>query len=395
MSIQMVGIDYSTATIDERSIFSFTKKKIIESMAIFKKNTMLSGCIIISTCNRTELWFDIEGDIDILEYLTKYFGQDIKNIFAYRINEEAYKHLFQLTAGLKSQIFGEDQIISQVKDALLLARENKFLSNTLEVLFRMAITSAKKIKTSVTFVRGNLGAAQQAIEVLENKPISYCMVIGNGQIGKLVATKLANKNSKVYVTVRSDRHKTVEVPEGCMPIEYEERKRYIDKCDVIVSATSSPHFTISYDMVKDRRTPLILIDLAVPRDIDTQVCDIANIMLYDIDDFTLSAEDDEALTKAKIIIDEELDNFYTWLKHTDHISQIQAIKYHISKDIHSRLKKKYAKLPLTHDEIVVLSNAVNASTTNVINKLLFHLRDNLDDDDFEQYLETIERLYDE
>ena len=189
----MIGIDYNKANVDIRAMFSFTKKNATAAMERLKKIPGIQGCVILSTCNRMELWASTKADWNgtLLEELCKIKEVDptqYGEYFVERKEEEAVDHLFHLTSGLKSMILAEDQIITQVKDALTLAREAFVTDNVLEVLFRKAVTAGKKVKTNVIFSRANQTAMDQAIEMLKERkfplPDARCMVIGNGEWGK-------------------------------------------------------------------------------------------------------------------------------------------------------------------------------------------------------------------
>ena len=152
MSIQMIGIDHTKANVDIRALFSFTKKNAAAAMERWKKIPGVLGCVILSTCNRMEIWAstDEKWEGALLEELCRLKEVDptqYESYFVKREGKEAVDHLFHLTCGLKSMILAEDQIITQVKDALALARESYVTDNVLEVLFRKAVTAGKRVKT--------------------------------------------------------------------------------------------------------------------------------------------------------------------------------------------------------------------------------------------------------
>ena len=156
MSISMIGIDHNMAPVDIRAKFAFTKKNAGEAMEKIKNQNGIYGCVILSTCNRLEVWASVDDEVDVCLYdcLCRIKGiteDSYRQYFVERKDQEAVEHLFYLTSGLKSQIIGEDQILTQVKDALNLARENFAADGVLEVLFRMAATAGKRIKTEVPF----------------------------------------------------------------------------------------------------------------------------------------------------------------------------------------------------------------------------------------------------
>lgn len=197
MSISMIGVDHSRAPLDIRALFAFSKKNAGEAMEKLKEQKGILGCIILSTCNRLEIWVSTEDDAEISLYdsLCRMKGvaeQGYEQYFVKREDREAAEHLFYLASGLKSQILGEDQILTQVKDALNLAREHFTTDGVLEVLFRMAVTAGKKIKTEVPFAHGNPSVIHQAIRFLEEQGYfvrdKVCLVIGNGEMGKSCCT---------------------------------------------------------------------------------------------------------------------------------------------------------------------------------------------------------------
>ena len=150
MGISMIGIDHNMAPVDIRALFAFTKKSAGEAMEKIKSYKGIYGCVILSTCNRLEVWASVDEEEDVCLYdcvcqLKGISDDSYRNYFVERKDEEAVEHLFYLTSGLKSQIIGEDQILTQVKDALNLARENFAVDGVLEVLFRMAVTAGKNI----------------------------------------------------------------------------------------------------------------------------------------------------------------------------------------------------------------------------------------------------------
>ena len=326
MSISMIGIDYNKANVDIRAMFSFTKKNATAAMERLNKIPGIHGCVILSTCNRMELWASTKADWDgtLLEELCKIKEVDptqYGEYFVERNEEEAVDHLFHLTSGLKSMILAEDQIITQVKDALTLAREAFVTDNVLEVLFRKAVTAGKKVKTNVIFSRANQTAMDQAIEMLKERkfplPDARCMVIGNGEMGKLAAQSLKRTGADVTVTVRQYRSGVVTIPMGCSRINYGERLNFLPGCDLVVSATESPNNTLTKEQVEklSLKKQIVFIDLAVPRDMEPGLSEIEGVELYTIDDFKLSgpsAATMQSMEQAEAIIQEEIDDFYVW-----------------------------------------------------------------------------------
>ena len=392
---------------DIRAQFSFTKKNAVAAMEHLKEEPGIAGCIILSTCNRMEIWASTTEDWQgsLYEFLCREKGKEpaeYAQYFAERTEEEAVEHLFYLTSGLKSQILAEDQIITQVKDALSLSREAYCTDNVLEVLFRMAVTAAKKVKTKVIFSRGNSSVIHQAIHCLEEKGFSLfgktCMVIGNGEMGKVAALALREAGAEVTVTVRQYRSGIVNIPKGCERINYGDRGEFLPQCDLVVSATASPNYTLTRELLETVPPVehLVLIDLAVPRDIEPSAGELSGITLYDIDSFKIDAVSpklQQSLEKAGEILQEQMEDFYNWYGGRDLIPRIQDIKAEAVQDLNLRILKILRKTPMEEKDRENLLQAIDTAAAKVVNKMMFGLKDSLEEKEFLNCVEGLEKLY--
>lgn len=407
MGIQMIGIDHSNAEIDVRTIFSFTKAKAVEALDILKHTEGIQGCVLVSTCNRMELWASCEegfsGSLYELICRIRQVEPGIyRKYFVCRQEREAVKHLFALASGLRSRILGEDQILTQVKDALLLAREYYAADNVLETLFRSAVTAGKKVKTEVALSHASRSAIHQAMDTLMSRGYIFegkkCMVIGNGQMGKLAATALAQAGADVTVTVRQYRSGIVEIPRGCDRIDYGDRMQLFPDCDYVVSATASPNFTLKEECIKkvELTHPVVLIDLAVPRDIDPEVKKLFGITLYDIDDFqadTVDAEMQKSLEAAGDILQEKMEEFFHWYECRDMIPKIEGIKVSAVEDLDLRLQKVMRGLPMEEEQKARLQESIDRAALRVVNKMMFGLRSTVSEQAFRECIEGLEKVY--
>ena len=409
MSISMIGLDHTQASVDIRAKFAFTKKNAGAALERLKECEDIRGCILLSTCNRMELWVSTDEDCEICLYdlLCRISGiseDSLEHLFVKRRDQEAVEHLFYLTSGLKSQILGEDQILTQVKDALSLAREHFATDSVLEVLFRMAVTAGKRIKTEVAVSHGNPSVIHRAVEYLEGCGYCFqgktCMVIGNGEMGKVAAQTLRQDGADVTVTVREYRSGIVQIPKDCKRIDYSRRTEYLSFCDLIVSATASPNFTLREEHFEawERTKPLILIDLAVPRDIEPELGKIEGITLYDMDSFrneTLSDENQKAIAEAGRIVQEQMEEFYRWLNGRDIIPRIDEIRREAVNDFNLRIAKILKNTPMEDSDRERLLGAVDAAAGKVVAKLVFGLRDSLDTQAFRECVAGLEKVYEE
>lgn len=415
MCIQMIGIDHTKASIDVRSVFSFTKSNIAKAMETWKEMPGLLGCVMISTCNRMELWASVQEDakIDLLELVCrekKVEPETYREYTVSRSGREAVRHLFELSCGLKSKILGEDQIITQVKDALAFAREQYAADNVLEVLFRMAVTVGKKVKTEVVLSGKNTSAIHRAVEVLKQEGCIFsekkCLVIGNGEMGKLSASLFRDEGADVTVTVRQYRSGMVEIPKGCKRIDYGERLRLLPECDYVVSATASPNYTLKEEQIREIADgrKLIMIDLAVPRDIEPAIGKLPGMKVYDIDYFDAghrSSQMEENIAKAEAILEEQITEFFAWYRGRDVVEMTQKVKQAAVKDFHLRTEKQLRQLHhLTDgsDQEALLDKFgeyIEQAAGKVVNKMLFGLRSKVGEKTFRECVEALEEIYEE
>ena len=416
MSIQMIGIDHTKASIDVRTVFSFTKKAISETLEKWKEKQEIAGCIILSTCNRMEIWISTaEGDVDLYEMLCQEKKIDPDAYREYVISRregEAVHHLFELACGLQSRILGEDQIITQVKDALSMAREQFATDNVLEVLFRMAVTAAKKVKTEVVLSDANSTAIHKAVQELKDQGYLFegktCMVIGNGEMGKLSANVFKEQGASVTVTVRQYRSGVVQIPSGCERIDYGKRLELLPSCDYVVSATSSPNYTLTKEALESLGLDhdVIMIDLAVPRDIETAAGELEHVTLYDIDYFKAdhtSEQVKENIKKAESILDIQMHEFFDWYEGRDIIKQVQMIKKQATEDFHLRIQKQVKdfsrtvkeEAPQEAEQIDRLQEYVESAAGKVINKIIFGMKSRLSDQAFRECIEAMGEVFQE
>lgn len=316
------AVDYTSAGLELRERFAFSSSKALEAMRLLRSSCPdLDGCILLSTCNRTELYVSASGCPDSAGLLCELAGiarGEVGNSVITRGKEDSIRHLMEVTAGLCSQVLGEDQILGQVKAAISLAREAQAMDASLESLSRLAVTAAKKIKTSVRLTPVAGSAAFQAIELaaarlggLEHRK---ALVIGNGEMGRLSAELLQQRGCDVTVTVRSYKRGEVKLPEGCAAVSYLDRYAAMENCDILVSATTSPHYTVTArEFSRCGRKPSILLDLAVPRDMEPEIQDRFHISILNVDDLGSKAgPDSETLAKARLIIDDAIDRYGRW-----------------------------------------------------------------------------------
>lgn len=336
MNLVMSYIDYNMAALEDREVFSCTKTETAEIYEKLKENQQIEGSVLIATCNRTELYLNISDDADInpFEILCSCIGVEYNNYAHMSITlkgDDVLDHLCKVASGAESQIWGEDQIISQVRDSIKTARAYKASDTILNVVFRTGVSAGKKVKTLVDFKVHDNSTAAKAVNLIVRKPeIKNVLVIGNGMIGRLVAELLEKAGKKVTMTLRQYKHGENIVPDGVGTVLYGDRYKVIEESDAVISATLSPHFTVTCENIKKlSKVPSVFIDMAVPRDIDPETAQLENVTYYDIDH--ISREDrtvkqEEQLKQIDEIILKYKDDFYKWYDFRENMLKEKAEK---------------------------------------------------------------------
>ena len=381
MNIKMTGIDHCKADIALREKFSFTKTKSIRAMRAIKQKYHVEGCVLVSTCNRTELWVSGPGADDLYSMLCFAAGagkEDFREYFTDREGTAAVRHLHELSCGMKSIVFAEDQILTQVKEALALAREAECADALLEKLFSSAVCAAKKVKTLVKFRGAEPSMAHSAAERIaqhfESPEGVSCLVVGNGKMGRLAASALRERGFDVCVTVRQYTRGEVVIPMGCEAVMYEDRLRRLKEADVLVSATSSPHYTFrAEDFIRDEKMRVV-VDLAVPRDIDPQIASFPNTVVYDVDDLGGCEEPHAGETKqAQEILAEVIEKLEDWYYFRNLADEIEEISRLGAEETAARAA--YALACEGRDDADLVLRAVELASKNVISSLIYGLKD--------------------
>ncbi len=300
MNIFVSGISYRHTPVAIREKLSFSNsEEISTALNVIRQIPAVTECALLSTCNRTEIYLFAEAvqfDLNLINgLLCRLKGVDhhglTKYFYAYH-GLKAIKHIFKVAAAMDSMIIGEDQILGQFKDASQISIEAGTSAAVLNTLLRKAVTAAKAIKTSQarTLNRSGIAAATRNLIMnvfKENSPDQTALIIGSGKVGLQVASQLVEMGlKKVLLACRKYCH--IEVPHQVKLIDYEKRYEFLQECEILISATRSPHYTITSDLVEKHLKEIsgsrAYIDLAVPRDIDPQVANLKNISYFNIDD---------------------------------------------------------------------------------------------------------------
>lgn len=286
------GLDYEKAPLEIREKFSFTKSQQEDFYLYVKEKALVRGLVLLSTCNRLELYVSQKkgGTIAPFSLICAFLSlspQEFSPYMTEYVGEEVFTHLCHLSSGLKSQIFGEDQIITQVKLAQKMAREFQGIDSFLEVVFRLGITCGKKIRTSLDLAKRDTSMSKKVVEIAKERGLTQFLVIGNGEMARHVGEMLVSVGATVFMSVRSYRHSEVSLPKGVVAVSYSSIYHVMPQVESVVSATLSPHFTVNYTQFSQISPyPNVLFDLAVPRDIDMTLNTLPDVVLFNVDDLS-------------------------------------------------------------------------------------------------------------
>jgi glutamyl-tRNA reductase len=343
-----LGLSFKTAPLELRERVALPEGRAAGVLRELVSTAHVHEAVALSTCNRTELYMVVGDDVDAETTALGILAREsdirptelVSHLYSLR-NMEAARHLFKVTAGLDAMIVGEAEIQGQVKRAYELALVENTTSAFMNRLFREALAAGKRVRTETKVGSGSVSvssvAVQLAQETLGDLAGRRVVVIGAGETGELTARALTERGVRsVFVANRHyDRAIGLAQRFGGQAIRFDMLPAELEKADIVLSSTGSPHHIVEREELaavmsaRDGR-PLLLIDIAVPRDIDPAVAELEGVYLKDIDDLQrvverrLSGHEGEA-RRAEALLDHELDRFRRWLGTLDVVPTIAAL----------------------------------------------------------------------
>jgi glutamyl-tRNA reductase len=337
MHIIVVGLNYRTAPVEVRERFAFSEKDLPIALKQLQQTKSIMECVIVATCNRTELYAVVDRPHLCGHYIRSFMEQWFKlprdqftaDLYMYE-DEKAIEHLFRVTCGLDSMVIGETQILGQVRNAFLLAQEQKTTGTLFNSIFKQGITLAKKAHSETSIGEAAVSVSYAAVEL--GKRIfgqfggKTVMIIGAGKMSELTAKHLyASGVKRVFVVNRTyDRAVQLADKFNGTPLSMADAIQKLPETDIVISSTGSDGYVLTRDqmaeaMQKRKSRPLFMIDIAVPRDLDPGIASVENIFLYDIDDLEGIVESnlDQRRTEAakiELFIHDEIAAFRQWYK---------------------------------------------------------------------------------
>lgn len=291
----VVGANHKTASVEDRE----------RALSVLRA---LPG-VLLATCNRVELY----------TMTNELMTNDQQGIYYYK-EEEAVKHLFRVASGLDSQILGETEILGQVSNAYLKPREEGIIGPTLDRLFARAIAVGRRVRAETGISRGNVSIASVAVSkvkrLLNDVEKRKILLVGTGKVNESIIKTLLKLNCRLILIANRTYEKAKEIAKkiGGRAVRFDRLQEELSDADLVISSTSAPHVILKKEQIGQRVKPLVIIDLAVPRDVDPEVGNIDGVTLLNIDD--IKEEINANLARRRIeavfaerIVEEEVNKF--------------------------------------------------------------------------------------
>lgn len=399
--IGVIGISYKSAPVNIRQKFSFNESDILNFMDSLEGKLENGNFVILSTCNRTEVYFFMVKSCRCVNYnsvlrrFVKFWNvkESEKKYFYSYSDTKAVKHLFRVASGLEAMALGEDQVFNQVKDAYRLATEREFTGPVLNRLFQKAFEVGKCVRTETAISKGALSISYAGVElaarIFEDLTDRSVLLIGAGETGELVLDNLSKKGcTNVFIANRT-HEKAVEIAEKYkgQAVMFKDLMEAIMKCDIIITSTGAKSHLVDYQRVQQimehrNGKPIFFIDLSVPRNVEENVKKIENVYLYDIDSLeeVIAHNYDQRskeIVKAIQYIETATDEFFNWLSQQNITPTIECFKNKfesLNTDELAALKNKLT--PEEFDKVTLYGNYLTKKYTSMVIKNLIKLSRN-------------------
>ena len=388
MQIVVAGIDHTTAPIALRERLAFSPSQIPQVLEAARQ--VAHENVLLSTCNRLE-WYAVcpeECDrvtlLNILSEVSQVGLEELQGHCYYYANVEAERHLFAVACGLQSSVLGEVQIQGQVAEALELAQRGNAAGPITSALFRAALVAGKRARSETGISRSAASvshvAVQLARQLFPRLNEACILLIGSGQMSELAARILCDDGARRLCIMNRTQDHAIDLAQrfGAEHRSFGELATALVEADVVLSSTSAPHAIITDDFmqrVMEQRAgrPLLLIDIALPRDVDPAVATLPGVHLYNLDDLQAGVSQGIELRTQEVehvqsIIAEELEAFERWLRSLSVVDTISDLRQRVEAFRQQELSRTTRQLTSTLSEREAA--AIQELTTRLVNKLL-------------------------
>ncbi len=396
MGLLTLGFNHVTAPVEVRERVAFAPHQLPDALHDLRQDLAVPEVAILSTCNRTEIYCNT-GTADqapLLRWIAEYHRLDLRRLesasYAYR-HEAAMRHVMRVAAGLDSMVLGEPQILGQVKDAWELARDAGTLGPELERVSQHTLNVAKRIRTDTDIGRHPVSVAYAAVslaqQIFSNLRQSHVLLVGAGETVELVAEHLrqAGVASMTIANRTISRARDLAGRFGADSVLLSDLPRVLPAADIVIASTAADLPVLGKGMIETairarRRKPMLLVDIAVPRDIESQVGELDDVFLYTIDDLAeIVAENRrsraEAAEQAERIIAQGVDAWLRDLRSQEAVATVKAYRSHAEQIREQELARHLKRLQRGDDPAEVLGRLAHSLTNKLIHTPSRQLRE--------------------
>lgn len=390
MHIVVVGINHKTAPVEIRERLTFNPSHLGDAMKSLNDKKSILENVILSTCNRTEIYAVVDqlhtGRYYIKEFLSQWFDIEIDEfspfLFIYE-QDGAIEHLFKVVCGLDSLVLGETQILGQVRSSFLLAQEEHTTGTVFNELFKKAVTLAKRAHSETDIGANAVSVSYAAVELakkifgsIEQKHI---LILGAGKMGELAIQNLYGNGATKVTVINRTYEKAQQLAERFSGTAkaMDQLQSALVEADILISSTGAKNFVITKNMIesvqkKRRGKPLFMVDIAVPRDLDPALAELDNVFLYDIDDLEGIVEANlqerkKAAETISLMVEAEIIEFKQWVKMLGVVPVISALREKALTIQAETMNSLERKLPHLSDRDI---KVLNKHTKSIINQML-------------------------
>ena len=420
-TLMVVGLNYRTAPVGVRERFWISEDRRYQALLHLSRAEGIEEVIVLATCNRTEFWLWV-NDVtlaanSVMRLLGSEYGLKLcewKHFYRL-LDEGALLHIFKVASSLDSMVIGEPQVVSQVKQAWQQAQKVGVTGRFLDAVMQKALTVSKRVRSETAIGNAAVSIPYAAVELtrqifgsLENKKV---LLLGAGKMSELSARGLLNRGaSSVRVINRTLEHAAeLATKLGGAAIPFEERWQHMAEADIIISSTSCPHTILSREeaeiLIQERRVrgckdqPLVIVDIAMPRDIDSAVREVKGIFLYDLDDLENvvdrnTGEREAAVADAQKILQAEAQGFRRRLMAERVVPTIVALRQRLDEICRQELDSfRTENGPFSNDQDEMLTAVMSRMTQRIAGSLARELKELPEKVEQEQMTTAVQRLF--
>ncbi|HYA12474.1 MAG TPA: glutamyl-tRNA reductase [Thermodesulfovibrionales bacterium] len=390
MKIIVVGLNHNTADVEVREKVAFNESRLEEGLRKFRELPEVEEAVILSTCNRVELYANVKDTVKASESIKTFLSEfhDInmalldKALYIYD-DVNAIRHIFKVASSLDSMVIGEPQILGQLKEAFEIALEKKMTGILLNRLMKKAISVAKRVRRETRIAENAVSISFAAVElakkIFTDLSEKVFMLLGAGEMAELAARHLMRNGVKEVIVANRSYSRACELAKEFTgrPVKLDDFLQEMVHSDIVICSTGAPHYILLKDqmqrVMKDRKQrPVFLIDISVPRNIDPKINDLDNVYLYNIDDLqgivdTNMFERKKEAEKAEKIIEEEIEPFLKWLSSLDSVPTIVALRERAEEIKREEFEKLMNRFP---DMEEGQKKAIEYMASAIMNKLI-------------------------